>query len=160
MLRSLAFLLLLLLGPLPADAANESGLLVPRFLSLRSGEVNLRTGPGTRYPIEWVLTKRSLPVEVIQEFDTWRKIRDHQGSVGWVQSSFLVGRRSVLITGETRILRADRSDDATTVAMAEPGVIGRLLECRGPWCRAEIGGYKGWLRKTEFWGAYPDEVVK
>jgi SH3-like domain-containing protein len=160
MLRSLAVLLILLLGPIPAEAANESGLPVPRFVSLRSGEVNLRTGPGTRYPIEWVLTKRALPVEVIQEFDTWRKIRDHQGSVGWVQSSFLAGRRTVLITGETRSLRADRSEDASPVAMAEAGVIGRLLECRGAWCRAEIAGYKGWLKKNEFWGAYPDEIVK
>jgi len=161
MLRSLAVLLLLLtFGPTPAAAANESGLPVPRFVSLRAAEVNLRTGPGTRYPIEWVLTKRSLPVEVIQEFDTWRKIRDHQGSVGWVQSGFLAGRRTLLVTGETRRLRSERGDDGATVAMVEPGLIGRLIECRDAWCRAEIGGYKGWLRKTEFWGAYPDEVVK
>ncbi|MBM3546040.1 MAG: hypothetical protein FJX54_03740 [Alphaproteobacteria bacterium] len=166
MTRRLAVLLTLLLLGLPAldlrpaVAASESGLPVPRFVSLRSGEVNLRTGPGTRYPIEWVLTKRSLPVEVIQEFDTWRQIRDHQGSVGWVQSSFLTGRRTLLVTGETRKLRSDRKDDASTVAMAEPGVVGRLLECRETWCRAEIGGYKGWLKRSEFWGAYPDEVVK
>jgi SH3-like domain-containing protein len=160
MLRSLAVLLLLLLGAIPAEAANESGLPVPRFVSLRSGEVNLRTGPGTRYPIEWVLTKRALPVEVIQEFDTWRKIRDHQGSVGWVQSSFLAGRRTLLVIGETRRLRAERSDSAQTVAIVEAGIIGRLLDCRDSWCRAEIGGYKGWLKKSEFWGAYPDEVVK
>lgn len=164
--RRLAVLLTLfvlgLLAPgLPgAEAANDSGLPVPRFVSLRSGEVNLRTGPGTRYPIEWVLTKRSLPVEVVQEFDTWRKIRDHQGSEGWVQSSFLTGRRTLLITGATRKLRADRKDDAAIVAMAEPGVVGRLLECRETWCRAEIGGYKGWLKRSEFWGAYSDEVVK
>jgi SH3-like domain-containing protein len=161
MLHSLAVLLLLLaFGPPPAEAANESGLPLPRFVSLRAGEVNLRTGPGTRYPIEWVLTKRAMPVEVVQEFDTWRKIRDHQGSVGWVQSSFLAGRRTLLITGTTRKLRAERTDAAPAVAMVEPGLVGRLLECKDAWCRAEIGGYKGWLRKSEFWGAYPDEVVK
>ena len=160
--RRLAVLLLLVLAwaPLAAEAANESGLPVPRFVSLRSGEVNLRTGPGTRYPIEWVLTKRAMPVEVIQEFDTWRRIRDFQGSVGWVQSSFLTGRRTLLITGETRALRTDRKDDAPAVAMVEPGLVGRLMECREAWCRAEIGGYKGWLKRTEFFGAYPDEVVK
>ena len=166
MLRRLAVLLILLVtGPAlflggPVEAANESGLPVPRFVSLRSGEINLRTGPGTRYPIEWVLTKRAMPVEVIQEFDTWRRIRDFQGSVGWVQSSFLTGRRTLLITGETRRLRSDRKDDADAVAMVEPGLVGRLMECREAWCRAEIGGYKGWLKRTEFFGAYPDEVVK
>ncbi len=166
MLRRLAVLLILLVtGPAlflggPVEAANESGLPVPRFVSLRSGEINLRTGPGTRYPIEWVLTKRAMPVEVIQEFDTWRRIRDFQGSVGWVQSSFLTGRRTLLITGETRRLRSDRKEDADAVAMVEPGLVGRLMECREAWCRAEIGGYKGWLKRTEFFGAYPDEVVK
>lgn len=165
--RRLAVLLILVLASLGstwgasmAEAANESGLPVPRFVSLRSGEVNLRTGPGTRYPIEWVLTKRSMPVEVIQEFDTWRKIRDFQGSVGWVQSSFLTGRRMLLIVGEVRALRAERKDDASAVAMVEPGLVGRLMECRDAWCRAEIGGYKGWLKRSEFFGAYPDEVVK
>lgn len=161
MVRSLLLALLLsLAGLCPAQAANESGLPVPRFVSLRSGEVNLRTGPGTRYPIEWVLTKRSMPVEVIQEFDTWRRIRDSQGSVGWVQSSFLAGRRTLLVTGQTRKLRAERSEESRTVAMLEPGLIGRLNECREQWCYAEIGGYKGWLKRGEFFGAYPDEVVK
>jgi SH3-like domain-containing protein len=157
----LATLLVLgLLAPGALRAAGESGLPLPRFVSLRSGEVNLRTGPGTRYPIEWVLTKRFMPVEVIQEFDTWRKIRDHQGSEGWVQSSFLTGRRMLLITGETRALRAERKDDAPAVAMVEPGLVGRLVECREAWCRAEVGGYKGWLKRGEFFGAYPNEVVK
>ena len=135
--RRLAVLLFLALaiGSPPAEAANESGLPVPRFVSIRSGEVNLRTGPGTRYPIEWVLTKRSMPVEVVQEFDTWRKIRDNQGSEGWVQSSFLTGRRTLLITGETRKLRSDRKDDAPAVAMVEPGLVGRQMECRDVWCR-------------------------
>ena len=162
MLRRLSVLLFLVMasGLSVAEAANESGLPVPRFVSVRSGEVNLRTGPGTRYPIDWVLTKRAMPVEVIQEFDTWRRIRDYQGTVGWVQSSFLTSRRTLLITGETRKLRSERSDDAAAVAMVEPGLVGRLLECRDTWCRAEIGGYKGWLKRSEFWGAYPDEAVK
>ena len=162
MLRRFFALLFVLLafGAPGAEAANDSGLPVPRFVSVRSGEVNLRTGPGMRYPIDWVLTRRAMPVEVIQEFDTWRRIRDYQGTVGWVQSSFLTSRRTLLITGETRKLRSDRTEEAGAVAMVEPGLVGRLLECRETWCRAEIGGYKGWLKRTEFWGAYPDEAVK
>ncbi len=162
MLRRLAVLLVILLasGLAPAEAANESGLPLPRFVSVRSGEVNLRTGPGTRYPIEWVLTRRAMPVEVIQEFDTWRRIRDYQGTVGWVQSSFLTNRRTLIVTGATRKLREDKAESAAAVAMVEPGLVGRLLECRDVWCRAEIGGYKGWLKRGEFFGAYADEVVK
>jgi SH3-like domain-containing protein len=145
---------------LPAMAAGQSGLPVPRFVSLRSGEVNVRTGPGARYPVEWVFTKRGMPVEVIAEFDTYRKIRDHQGASGWVHQSMLVGKRSALIVGATRTLRKERSNDAQAAALVEPGLIGRLLECRDTWCRLEISGYKGWLKRDEFWGTYPGETVK
>jgi SH3-like domain-containing protein len=97
---------------------------------------------------------------VIAEFDTYRKIRDHQGASGWVHQSMLVGKRSALIVGATRTLRKERSNDAQAAALVEPGLIGRLLECRDTWCRLEISGYKGWLKRDEFWGTYPGETVK
>lgn len=156
--RRLALLLLLCglgAGAVAADKAQP----VPRFVSLRVDEVNLRTGPGERYPIDWVLIKKGLPVEIVQEFDVWRKIRDAQGSEGWVHQRMVTGTRNVVVTGETRLLRADADAAAPAVARAEPGVIARLLECRGPWCRVEAQGIKGWLKRGEVWGVYPDEVV-
>src|SRR5262245_57081238 len=97
----------LVVGP-PASAAtlgSETKLPIPRFVSLRSGEVNLRTGPGTNYPVDWVFVRRGMPVEIIAEFDVWRKIRDWQGTVGWVHQSMLDGRRTARITGADRELR-------------------------------------------------------
>jgi SH3-like domain-containing protein len=78
---------------------------LPRFVSLRASEVNLRTGPGIRYPIEWVFKRRDLPVEVVDEFESWRRIRDWEGTLGWVHQSMLRGRRTALVTGEPRVLR-------------------------------------------------------
>ena len=114
---------------------SETKLPVPRFVSLRSGEVNLRTGPGTNYPVDWVFVRRELPVEVIAEFDVWRKIRDWQGTVGWVHQSMLDGRRTARVTGADRELRSEPVDSAAAVARLAPGVIGRLLECEAAWCR-------------------------
>lgn len=142
-------------GPGGAD----SGLPVPRFVSLRSDEVNLRSGPGTGYPIEWVYVRRRLPVEVIAEFDPWRRIRDWQGTVGWVHQSMLDGRRTVVVTGGIRDLRREGGQESAPVARLEAGVIGDLLECAAQWCRIEAGGYRGWLKREEFWGAYPDETI-
>lgn len=156
----LALALFLALALHGAAVAAEKELPVPRFVSLRAGEVNLRTGPGERYPIEWVLTKKGLPVEIVDEYDVWRKIRDAQGSVGWVHQRMVVGTRTVEITGDIRTLRADPDPAAPAVARAEPGVIGRLIECRGPWCRIEAQGIKGWLKRSEMWGVYPDETVQ
>jgi SH3-like domain-containing protein len=139
---------------------SETKLPIPRFVSLRSAEVNLRTGPGTNYPVDWVFVRRGLPVEVIAEFDVWRKIRDWQGTVGWVHQSMLDGKRAARVTGADRELRAEPAESATIVARLAPGVIGHLLECDAAWCRIDVEGYRGWLRRDEFWGTYPDEKVQ
>jgi SH3-like domain-containing protein len=141
----------------PRDAAADK---VPRFASLKTDEANLRTGPGERYPIDWVLTKKGLPVEIVAEFDVWRKVHDSEGSEGWVHQRLLAGSRTVLIVGNIRALRLEPDAAAPAVARAEPGVIARLLECRGAWCRVEAQDIKGWLRRSEIWGVYPDEVVQ
>lgn len=139
---------------------GETDLPIPRFVSLRSDEVNLRTGPGTTYPVDWVYVRRGLPVEVIAEFDVWRRIRDWQNTIGWVHQSMLDGRRTVLIVGGDRILLQNPTDSAPPVARLAPGVIARLLECDGHWCRIDADGYRGWLKREDFWGSYPEEIVE
>jgi SH3-like domain-containing protein len=148
-------------GPVRAqNVGSETQLPIPRFVSLRSDEVNLRTGPRTTYPVEWVYIRRDLPVEIVAEFDVWRKIRDWQGTTGWVHQSMLAGKRTVLITGGDRDLRREPADAAPIVARLASGVIGRLLECDGSWCRIEVASYRGWLKQEEFWGTYPNETIK
>jgi SH3-like domain-containing protein len=142
-------------GGLPAT----TGFPIPRFVTLRSSEVNLRAGPSVNYPIEWVFTRKDMPVEITAEFDTWRRIRDWQGSEGWVHQQMLSGKRGVVITGSTRSLRAEPRADAGVVAQANPGVMGALLRCNGPWCQVDLKGYRGWLQRSEFWGVYDNETV-
>ena len=137
----------------PSERPGQTGLPLPRFVSLRAGEVNMRTGPGVRYPIDWVYNRRDLPVEVIDEFDTWRRIRDWQGTVGWVHQSMLQGRRTLLVTGR-RLLRREPRDDAVGLAWVEAGVIGELGDCERAWCEVEVGGFAGWLKSDEFYGTY------
>jgi SH3-like domain-containing protein len=139
---------------------RTTGQPLPRFVSLKSSQVNLRSGPGQQYPVDWVFLRRSMPVEVLDEFDVWRKIRDWEGTEGWVHATFLAARRSVLVTGSTRPLKRSDREDADTVAQAEAGVIGRLMECHDSWCRVEIAGTRGWIKRAEIWGVYPDETVK
>jgi len=144
-------------GAVPASAA-ESNLPVPRFVSLRSDEVNVRTGPGVRYPVDWVFVKKTMPVEILAEVDTWRKIRSLDGTVGWVHQSMLTGRRTAIVIGaEMRSLRRSNDPNAAVVAELEPGVIASLLECRDAWCRLEAGGTKGWLPREQIWGVLPAE---
>lgn len=146
-----------------ADTTKGSvtSLPTPRFVSLRSEEVNLRSGPGTRYPIEWVYKRRDLPVEILREFDVWRLVQDQDVLKGWVHQATLTGRRSFMITGADATLRHDPRDDASPVAVLKAGVIGQLRSCQAAssWCQVQAGGYRGYLRRNQFWGALPDEVV-
>jgi SH3-like domain-containing protein len=162
-LRALAVLLLVLLetrAPASPPGAADGILKVPRFVSLHADKVNLRTGPGRRYPIEWVLTRKDMPVEIIAEFEHWRRIREWDGTTGWVEEHMVDGKRFAIVErGGDRPLYATPNSASAIVAWAEPGAIARLDECNGPWCRIEAAGTSGWIRRDDVWGAYPEEKV-
>jgi SH3-like domain-containing protein len=149
------------LSSIAQSASNGTGLPLPRFVSLRASEVNMRAGPGVRYPVDWVYKRQDLPVEVIAEFGTWRKVRDVEGTQGWVHQTMLSNRRTVAIRGDSHTLRRQPRADGDAIAMVEPGVIGNLIECPGDseWCRVKVDQYVGWLQRTDFWGSYPGETV-
>jgi len=143
----------------PARAASERE--VPRYASIRAEKAFLRTGPGTRYPVEWVYTKRDMPVEIVAEFDTWRRVRDWKGTTGWMHSSILSSRRSVIVdAASTQPLRREPRADSTEIAKLEPGVIARLLACDPGWCRIEVSSFRGWLPRGAFWGVRDGEKVE
>ncbi|HEY4163529.1 MAG TPA: SH3 domain-containing protein, partial [Dongiaceae bacterium] len=154
-----AALVFLIAAANPAQAQSEKQPL-PRFASLDSSAVNLRAGPGETYPKLWLYQRNGMPVEIIEEFDVWRRVRDYQGVVGWVKSTLLSSRRSAIVTESRRALHEDPLETSRIVAYADPGVVAKLLSCDGQWCRLDVKGYKGWLPRSQFWGAYPDENFK
>ena len=139
-------------------ALAQGALSMPRFVSLRSSEVNVRTGPGMQYPVVWVFVRAGMPVEIVATFDVWRKVRDIDGVEGWVHQNLLSGERRAVILGEVRTLTRTPTS-VQPVAMAEPGVIARVLECAGPFCRLDIEGHQGWLPREQIWGVYPNETL-
>ena len=144
-------------APAFADEEDATALPVPRFVTLRSAEVNMRRGPGERYSIMWVYHREGLPVEIIQEFDQWREIRDSEGTTGWVHKQMVAGKRNAVVIGKVAVLR--RSPDITSnpSLRAEPGVIGKLVSCEKEWCRMQISGRKAWIQKTHIFGVYKKE---
>lgn len=138
--------------------STSSGLPIPRFVSLASDKVFVRTGPALRYPIKWIYQKNRLPVEVVQEFDTWRKIRDMDGDDGWVHQSLLSGDRGVVVKGEQNIfIRKEPNENARIQAVFEPSVVAIASECKGAWCQIEAQGYEGWTERKFLWGIYDAE---
>lgn len=159
---------------------GASGLPLPRFASLKSANINLRVGPGKENLILWNYVKAGLPVEIVLEFDTWRKIRDAEGVEGWVSQAMLSGRRTATVEPQfarkpgdiASIIEADSAQPELTVplfakpdhkarrvALLEPGVNVDILTCDAQWCSVTAGTHGGWIDKGRIWGVYASEVI-
>lgn len=143
-------------------SAQESGLPIPRFVALRSDKVFLRAGPGLRYPKVWIYHRRNMPMEVVSEFDTWRKVRDWEGSEGWVHQSLLVGTRHVIVTDDMITLYSAADEKARKIALVSANVIGKIEDCPAKlnWCQLRFGDFEGWAPRQGFWGLYDGETVE
>ena len=150
-------------APVPAgpDKGSVTGYPIPRWASLRSDEVNLRVGPGTRFRIEWQYHRRDLPVQIVDERDVWRQIRDQDGVTGWVHSATLVGRRGFAVKVSQATVRSAPSETADPVAYLKLGVVGHLRFCEAAseWCEVQVGDRRGYLKRDQFYGSMPGEAV-
>lgn len=145
-----------------AQAAQDRGpvtnLPLPRFVSLKATEGNVRRGPSRSHRIDWVFKRRDMPLEVTAEYGHWRRVRDREGAGGWVHYALLSGERTVIVEQPLVDLHI-RPDERTPVsARLEAGVIAQLGDCDLKWCRISSGGYKGWAPKSALWGVLPDEI--
>jgi SH3-like domain-containing protein len=145
-----------------AAAADERGpvtnLPLPRFVSLKADEANARRGPGTDHRIDWVFRRRDMPLQVVAEFENWRRVVDQDGAGGWVHYTLLSGVRTVLVEEDMTALHSGPEADAPVSAYAEAGVIARLGECVPDWCRISADGNRGWAETAALWGVAPGEI--
>ena len=147
------------------DAAlTTSGLPVPRYVSLKSDHVNVRAGPTKDNDVAWVYTRSGLPVEITQEFENWRRVRDSEGAEGWVYHSLLSGRRTAVITMKNKDDLAslyEQADAASAVsARLQAGVVAQVRHCASGWCHVTGSGFDGWIEQQRLWGVYADEKVE
>lgn len=137
---------------------SETGLRVPRFVSLRAGMGRVRRGPGVDYRIDWEFTMRGMPMEVIGEYGHWRRVRIWDGSSGWMHYALLSGTRSVIVMDDSVPMRIKPDADSAISAIAGSGVVATLGKCNADWCHIRVDGHRGWVRKPSLWGVYPGEI--
>jgi SH3-like domain-containing protein len=168
-LGGLAAAALMLLSPGAQAGADlalgpKSGLPMPRFVSLKPDRVNVRAGPTRDHEVAFVYTRAGLPVEITAESDNWRRIRDWEGSEGWVYHSLLSGRRTVIVLPKNKSelvpLFENDSADGTMVAQLQGGVVASVKRCTGTWCRIVGAGFDGWAAQDKLWGVYLNEKVE
>jgi SH3-like domain-containing protein len=144
--------------PAGPSVGAVTSLPVPRYVSLKTGEGNVRRGPSLSHRIDWVFTREDMPLQITAEYGHWRRVVDSDGLGGWVHYSLVSGTRTVMVNQDMLPLRARPDEGASEVALLEQGVIARLGECNADWCRISSGGYRGWTPKTALWGVDADEI--
>ena len=143
-----SLLLLAAVGP----AAAQSEVELPYWASISVDEARMRKGPSPDVPVTWEYRRKDLPVKVIARHETWRKIEDPDGTQGWMAARLLSRTRTAIVTGDVRPMR-DQPDGSAAVAFrAQPGVVGRITDCKDGWCLFDVGGRKGWIQTDHIWG--------
>lgn len=144
--------------PCYAQPVSETGLPLPRFVSLKGNKAFMRNGPGQRYPVKWVYKRKSLPIKIINEYEYWRQVEDYEGVKGWMHKSVLSGKRTAIITHDNTMLLDKPNDNADVIAKLMKNVIVKLDSCRPDWCEVDIKGSSkaGWIPSSLLWGVKPD----
>lgn len=149
-------------GSALADDVNKRGpitnLPMPRYVSMKANEGNVRRGPSLTHRIDWVFKRRDMPLVITAEHGHWRKVQDRDGAGGWVHYALLSGVRTVLVEQDMMQIYARPDPQAPVTAAFELGVVARLGDCGEDWCKISAGGYRGWARKDHLWGVKPDEL--
>jgi len=143
-----------------ATVASAQDKKPPYWASIASGEAMMRTGPGRNYPGIWLYKRRDLPVRVLQIYPNWRKIEDPDGELGWMLVTLLSDRRTAIVRpGAPRDVRTKPNAGAAVRYRAEAGVVGRIDECSGAWCRIEIGKRRGYIARDALFGLTGNETI-
>lgn len=146
-------------GAADPSVGPETGLPLPRYVSLKSSRTYARRGPSDSHRIDWVYNLRDLPLRVTGEFDRWRRVEDSEGQGGWISFQMLSGVRTLLITTDMAPMRTRPAANAPEVAQLERGVVGRISECNPDWCEMTVDGTSGWVERSMVWGIDPGETL-
>ena len=136
----------------------ETGFPLPRYVSMDATRGYARRGPSRNHRIDWVFQERNMPLMVVAEHGHWRRVVDHDGVGGWMHYALLSGRRTAQIDIDLADLHQRPDPDATVIAQAQRGVVGRVSECERDWCRFAVDGFTGWVEKSALWGVMEDEI--
>ncbi|MGR3802425.1 SH3 domain-containing protein [Marinibacterium profundimaris] len=147
---------------LPLAAQERRGpvtnLPLPRYVSMKAMEGNVRRGPSLSHRIDWVFKRRGMPLMITAEHGHWRRVQDRDGAGGWVHYALISGVRTVLIEKDMVEGHSRPDPNSPVAAVFEMGVVAKLGDCDPDWCRISAGGYRGWVEKSALWGVAPDEL--
>ena len=144
-----------------ANIGKETGLEIPRYVSLKSDDANIRVGPSKNYPIEIKYIKKNYPLKVLDEYEEWRKVEDFNRNIGWIHKSLISGiRTGIVLSNDNKTIKLLNTLNGNIIGEIGSGNIVFLEKCKIDWCLASFGDYKGWIDKKNIWGVKEKEIIK
>ena len=144
-----------------ADIGKETGLDIPRYVSLKSNDANIRVGPSKNYPIEIKYIKKNYPLKVLEEYEEWRKVEDFKKNIGWIHKSLISGNRTgIILSNDSKNIKILNTLDGNVIGEIGMGNIIFLEKCKIDWCLVSSGNVKGWMNKKYIWGVKEKEIIK
>ena len=135
-------------------------VLAAHYASLRSDKVFLREGPTYQHRVLFTYKRKDYPVQIIASYESWRRVRDVDGTVGWISQMLLSDARTVLVIGKGHAaIRSQPYATASLRAWADPGVVAKLKACKPQFCEIAADGIRGWIDKTRIWGVDAGEII-
>ena len=158
----IAFILIIIFSQASnADVGKETGLEIPRYVSLKSNDANIRVGPSKNYPIEIKYIKKNYPLKVLEEYEEWRKVEDFKKNIGWIHKSLISGTRTgIVLSNDNKTIKLLNTLDGNVIGEIGKGNIVFLEKCKTDWCLVSSGNYKGWIDKKYIWGVKEKEIIK
>ena len=143
-----------------ADIGKETGLEIPRYVSLKSNDANIRVGPSKNYPIEIKYIKKYYPLKVLEEYEDWRKVEDFQKNFGWIHKSLISGTRTgIILSNDNNTIKLLNTLKGNIIGEIGKGNIVFLEKCKIDWCLVSSRNYKGWIDKKYIWGVKEKEII-
>ena len=144
-----------------AEIGKETGLEIPRYISLKSNDANIRVGPSKNYPIEIKYIKKNYPLKVLEEYEDWRKVEDFQKNFGWIHKSLISGiRTGIVLSNDNKTIKLLNTLNGNIIGEIGSGNIVFLEKCKIDWCLVSFGDYRGWIDKKNIWGIKEKEIIK
>ena len=144
-----------------AEIGKETGLEIPRYVSLKSNDANIRVGPSKNYPIEIKYIKKNFPLKVLEEYEEWRKVEDFKKNIGWIHKSLISGNRTgIVLSKDNKTIKLLNTLNGNIIGEIGKGNIVYLEKCKIDWCLVSDGNFKGWIDKKYIWGVKQDEIIE
>lgn len=123
------------------------------MMSVGFSETEIRSQPYVSGSKVLKKVPRLTPLSILEKSTDYCKVKDFEGTVGWVHSSLLSNSPAVVVTGDKANVRSGPGTGHGIVFQLSRGDTALLIGTSEKWVAIETpNGQKGWIAEFLVWG--------